>query len=64
MNVNKKPRRRANTSGATLYPGHRPEYRLSNRILLPIGRNSKGRSYDSPRLSAQPNQAIRTRPQR
>ena len=43
MSTNKKPRRCVNTGGATLYPGHRPEYRLSNRILPPTGRNSKGR---------------------
>jgi hypothetical protein len=48
MTINKKPRRCVNTSGATLYPGHRPEYSSSNGILPPTGRNCKGRLYDSP----------------
>jgi hypothetical protein len=59
MSTNKKPRRCVNTSGATLYPGHRPEYRLSNSILPPTGRNCKGWSDDSPRLPPQGFQALR-----
>ena len=60
MNTNKKPRRWCQRQrGLTLYPGHRPEYRLSNSILSPIGRNSKGRFDDSPRLPTRTSKAVR-----